>query len=47
MHKSSFKLEHKKTSTTLSEHIWKLKKQKYQLQHQMGGRQKSEAICTK
>ena len=25
MHKSSFKLEHKRTSTTLSEHVWKLK----------------------
>ena len=25
LHKSSFKLEHKRTSTTLSEHIWKLK----------------------
>ena len=26
MHKSSFKLEHKRTSTTLSLHVWKLKK---------------------
>ena len=26
LHKSSFKLEHKRTSTTLSEHVWKLKK---------------------
>ena len=25
MHKSSFKLEHKRTSTTLSQHVWKLK----------------------
>ena len=25
-HKSSFKLEHKRTTTTLSDHIWKLKK---------------------
>ena len=25
MHKSSFKLEHKTTSTTLSDHVWKLK----------------------
>ena len=25
MHKSSFKLENKITSTTLSEHVWKLK----------------------
>ena len=25
MHKSSFKLEHKRTSTTLSEQVWKLK----------------------
>ena len=26
MHKSSFKLEHKRTSTKLSDHVWKLKK---------------------
>ena len=26
MHKTSFKLEHKKTSTTLSDHVWKLQK---------------------
>ena len=25
LHKSSFKLKHKRTSTTLSEHVWKLK----------------------
>ena len=25
LHKSSFKLEHKRTTTTLSDHIWKLK----------------------
>ena len=25
MHKSSFKLEHKRPSTTLSDHVWKLK----------------------
>ena len=25
MHKSSFKLEYKRTSTTLSQHLWKLK----------------------
>ena len=25
LHKPSFKLEHKRTSTTLSEHVWKLK----------------------
>ena len=25
MHKSSFKLDHRRTSTTLSEHVWKLK----------------------
>ena len=25
LHKSSFKLEHKRTSTTLSDHVWKLK----------------------
>ena len=28
MHKSSFKLEHKRTSTTLSDHVWELKKKK-------------------
>ena len=28
LHKSSFKLEHKRTSTTLSEHVWKFKKNK-------------------
>ena len=28
LHKSSFKLEHKRTSATLSEHVWKLKKNK-------------------
>ena len=26
LHKSSFKLEHKRTSTALSDHVWKLKK---------------------
>ena len=26
LHKSSFKLEHKRTSTTLSDNVWKLKK---------------------
>ena len=26
LHKSSFKLEHKRTPTTLSDHVWKLKK---------------------
>ena len=26
LHKSSFKLEHKRTSTTFSDHVWKLKK---------------------
>ena len=26
LHKSSFKLEHKRTSTTLCDHVWKLKK---------------------
>ena len=26
LHKSSFKIEHKRTSTTLSDHVWKLKK---------------------
>ena len=28
LHKSSVKLEHKRTSTTLSDHVWKLKKEK-------------------
>ena len=28
LHKSYFKLEHKRTSTTLGEHMWKLKKKK-------------------
>ena len=28
LHKSSFKLEHKRTSTTLSDHVWKLKNKK-------------------
>ena len=28
LHKLSFKLEHKRTSTTLSEHVWKFKKKK-------------------
>ena len=28
LHKSSFKLEHKRTSTTLNDHVWKLKKKK-------------------
>ena len=46
LHKSSFKWKHKRTSATLSEHVWKLKK-KHQLQHQMEGRQKSEAITIK
>ena len=27
LHKPSFKLEHKRTSTTLSDHVWKLKKE--------------------
>ena len=47
LHKSSFKLEHKRTSTTLSEHVWKLKKQDHQLEYHMGDRQKSKAIRTK
>ena len=46
LHKSSFKLEHKRTSTTLSEHVWKFKK-KHQLQNQMGDRQKGKFIRTK
>ena len=51
LHKSSFKLEHKRTSTTLGEHVLKLKKQKHQLHHQKGGRQKvkpfapSDKVC--
>ena len=49
LHKSSFKLEHKRTSTTLSEDVWKLKKKKqeHQVQYQMGDRQNSKAIRTK
>ena len=39
LHKSSFKSELKRTSTTLSDSVWKLKEQKHQLQCQMGGRQ--------
>ena len=31
LHKSSFKLEHKRTSTTLSDHVWKLKKKNINL----------------
>ena len=41
--KPSFKLEYKRTSTTLSDHIGKLKENN-RLQHQMGGRRKGEAI---
>ena len=44
---SSFKSEHKRTSTTLSEHAWKLKKREHQLQYPMGDCQKSKTICTK
>ena len=45
LHKSSFKLEHKRTSTTLSDHVWKLKKnKKNRLQHQMGDCQKGESF---
>ena len=48
LQKSSFKLEHKITSTTLTEHVWKKKKkQEHQLQYQMGDCQKSKAIRTK
>ena len=47
LHKSSFKLEHKRTSTTLSDHVWKLKKEKHQLQYFMAGGKKSKAIRTK
>ena len=47
-HKSSFKLEHKRTQTALSEHVRKLKKQQeHQLQYHMGDRQQSKAIRTK
>ena len=45
LHKSSLKLEHKRTSTTLSDHVWKLKKQQHRLQHQMGGRQKMKLFA--
>ena len=47
LHKPSFKLEHKRTSTTLSEHALKLKKQEHQLQYQLGDSPKSKAIRTK
>ena len=47
LNKSSFKLEHKRTSTTLSDHVWKFKIQKHRRQHQMGDRQKGEAIRTR
>ena len=47
LHRSSFKLKHKRTSTTLSDHVWKLKKnkQQHQLQYQRGGRQKGAKRC--
>ena len=47
LHKSSFKLEHKRTLTTFNDHFWKLKKQKHRLQHQMGDLQKGEAILNR
>ena len=47
LHKSSFKLEHKRTTTTLSDHIWELKKKQSRFQHQMGDCQESEAKCEK
>ena len=47
LHKSSFKLEHKITTTTLSDHIWKLKKKKYRFQHQMGDYKECKAICAR
>ena len=47
LHKSSFKLEHKGTSSTLSEHVWKLKKQEHQLQYPMGVCKKVKAIHSK
>ena len=46
LHKSSFKLEHKRTTTTLSDHIWKLKK-KYRFQLQMGDYKECEVICAR
>ena len=47
LHKSSFKQEHKRTTTTLSDHILKLKKEKYRFQHQMGDYKECEAICAR
>ena len=44
MHKSSFKPELKRTSTTFSNPVWKLK-QKHLLQYQMGDRQKVEPVA--
>ena len=46
LHKLSFKLEHKRTSAALSDHVWKIKKN-HRLQHQMGDLRKDEAIRTR
>ena len=35
LRKSSFKLEHKRTTTTLSDHIWKLKKKNTEIKNVM------------
>ena len=48
LHKSSFKLEHKRTSTTLSDHVWKLKKTpKYRLQHEIKSSNHQNQIVNK
>ena len=36
IHKSFLKLEHKRTATTLDNHVWKLKMKNHRFQHQMG-----------
>ena len=46
LHNLSFKLEHKRTSTTLSDHVWKFKKKKHRLQYQMRIRQKVKRFAS-
>ena len=36
LHKLSLNLEHKRTATTLNNHVWKLKMENHRFQHQMG-----------
>ena len=47
LHKSSFNLEHKRTSTTLSDHVRKLENKDINFNIKMGVCQKSETIRTK